>query len=248
MFETLAEWSYLLKEAIEPHLQSKSPFALLIAFAAGVLASLSPCVFPMIPVTVTFMGNAAGGSRRQAVLLSSIYVGGLALVYAGLGVIAAAVGARFGSFTRTPWVYGGVALVIVLLGAAMMGWITVPVPGLANTVQSKGVTRGGVLGALLIGMSSGFIAAPCTAPVLGFVLFYIAGSKDYVWGGAVMIAFALGLGLLLLILGIFSGMLSRLPPPGPWMNRVKWVFGIGMFATAAYLGWQAVTMAMKSGA
>jgi thiol:disulfide interchange protein DsbD len=245
---TLNEWGYALSQTLQGQLDSGSPAAILVVFAAGVLTSLTPCVYPMIPVTVTYIGGAAAGNRRRAVSLSLVYASGLALVYATLGVAAALVGTRFGADTRSPWIFAAVAVLMVVLGAAMIGWINIPIPGFAGQVQQKGVQRGGYLGALLMGIAAGFVAAPCTAPVLGVLLFYVAQSRDVVWGGLLMLVFSAGLSLLLMALGIFSGLLTNLPTAGRWMDVVKRVFGIAMFLVAAYVLYQAVQMWMHPGA
>ena len=242
MIGRLDEWGYALQRLLEPRLAAGSPTALAVAFAAGVLTSFTPCVYPMIPVTVTYIGGAAGGDRRRAAWLSLVYVSGLAIVYAALGVASALAGAQFGSFTRSFWVYGAVGLLIALFGLVMLGWIDLPVPSLFGRVQAAGARRGGFGGALLLGIAAGFVAAPCTAPVLGLLLVYVARTRDVVWGGALLLTFAIGLGLLLMLLGIFSGMLTNLPRAGAWMQRIKVGFGIGMLVVAAYFLYQAVNL------
>jgi thiol:disulfide interchange protein DsbD len=176
------------------------------------------------------------------VILSLIYVGGMALVYAALGVAAALLGKTFGQYTRNPWIYGAVGLVIVTFGVAMLDLITIPVPGFAGRVQAEGARRGGYLGALMMGSAAGFVAAPCAAPVLGLLLVYVARSRDVLWGGTLLFVFALGLGLLLMVLGIFSGLLSSLPGAGVWMVRIKRGFGVAMLAIGAWFFYVAATI------
>jgi thiol:disulfide interchange protein DsbD len=166
---------------------------------------------------------------------------GLAFVYAALGVAAALVGKIFGEFTRTPWVFGIVGVIVAVLGLSMLD--VIPLPPLLGGVQSAGSRRGGYLGALLIGTAAGFVAAPCTAPVLGLLLAYVGNTRDVVWGGTLLLVFALGLSLLLMLLGIFSGLLSSLPRAGAWMNVIKKGFGVAMLLIAAWFLFQAVTMA-----
>jgi thiol:disulfide interchange protein DsbD len=242
LLEQINEWGYHLGQVLQSQLDAGSAAAVFVVFAAGILTSFTPCVYPMIPVTVTYIGTAAQGSRRRALSLSVVYVLGLAIVYASLGVVVAMLGKTFGSFTRNPWIYGGVGLLILLFGVVMMGWITIPVPGFAGRMQSEGTRRGGLLGALLIGLASGFVAAPCTAPVLATLLVYVARTRDVVWGGFLLLIFALGLGLLLMVLGIFSGLLTALPSAGKWMNAVKYIFGVGMILVAAYFLYMAAGM------
>jgi thiol:disulfide interchange protein DsbD len=242
LLEKLNEWNWQLGQILEGHMDPWSLVALLAVFVAGVVTSFTPCVYPMIPVTVTYIGGASEGNRKRAVLLSLVYASGLAFVYASLGVAAAMLGKTFGSFTRTPWVYGGVGLLFLLFGVTMIGWITIPVPGFAGRVQTEGTRRGGWLGALMIGAAAGFVAAPCTAPVLAAVLVYVARTRDVLWGGSLLLAFAVGLSLLLVVLGIFSGLLSSLPRAGVWMDRIKIVFGVGMLLVAVWFLYQASVM------
>jgi thiol:disulfide interchange protein DsbD len=234
LLERINEWQYALYQLVEVQLQAGSLSAVFGVFAAGVLTSFTPCVYPMIPVTVTFIGGAAAGNRRRAVTLSLVYVLGLASIYAALGVTAALLGKTFGKLTHLWWIYAAVGSILIVFGISMLGWINIPVLGMATKIQAKGAKRGGLLGALFVGLASGFVAAPCTAPVLGALLVYVAGAGSdgsvlsVVWGGTLLLVFGLGLGLLLMVLGIFSGLLSNLPPPGPWMNVVKIVFGVAI--------------------
>jgi thiol:disulfide interchange protein DsbD len=248
ILETINTWGYELGQVLQAQLDSGSALAVFVVFAAGVLTSLTPCVYPMIPVTVTYIGGASQGNRRRAVVLSLIYAGGLAVVYASLGIAAALLGRTFGAFTRTWYIYGGVGLLFLLFGAMMVGWINIPVPGFAGKVQSAGTRRGGALGALLIGVAAGFVAAPCTAPVLASLLFYVSQTRNVIWGGTLLLVFSAGLSLLLVVLGIFSGMLSSLPRAGAWMERIKLVFGIGMMLVAVYFLVQAVGMLLHPAA
>jgi thiol:disulfide interchange protein DsbD len=242
LLEKLNEWNWQLGQLLEGHMEPWSMVALFAVFVAGVVTSFTPCVYPMIPVTVTYIGGAAEGNRKRAVLLSLVYASGLAVVYASLGVVAAVLGRTFGSFTRTPWIYGGVGLLFLIFGITMIGWINIPVPGFAGRVQAEGTRRGGWWGALLIGAAAGFVAAPCTAPVLASVLVYVARTRDVLWGGALLLVFAVGLSLLLMFLGIFSGLLSSLPRAGVWMDRIKIIFGVGMLLVAAWFLYKAIVM------
>ena len=234
----LVEQSNALVSVLEQYLQTGSAVAVVVVFAAGVLTSFTPCVYPMIPVTVTFIGGSSGGNRRRAVVLSAVYVLGMALIYSSLGMIVALTGSTFGRITRSPWIYGSVGVLMVLFGLMMLGWINIPIPGFVANVQSKGVQKGGYFGALLMGMAAGFVAAPCTAPVLFALLAFVAKSGQVLWGGLLLFSFALGLGFLLMLLGIFSGLLTSLPAAGKWMDHIKKAFGFGMFLVAIYFFWQ----------
>jgi thiol:disulfide interchange protein DsbD len=244
--ERINELGYALSQTLDAQLESGSLAAVFVVFAAGVLTSFTPCVYPMIPVTVTYIGAASAGSRRRAVTLSLVYVLGMSLVYSMLGVVTALLGRTFGQFTRNPWIYGAVGLLIVLFGVAMLDVVNIPVPGFAGKVQTKGARRGGHLGALMMGLAAGFVAAPCTAPVLGLLLVYVARTRNVVWGGSLLLVFALGLGSLLLLVGIFSGLLSNLPKAGAWMDRIKKGFGVALLLVGAYFLYQSVTIFIHS--
>jgi thiol:disulfide interchange protein DsbD len=240
--EQLNAWGYALSTTLQGQLESGSIGAVFCVFAAGFLTSLTPCVYPMIPVTVTYIGGAAAGSRQRAVSLSIVYVLGMALIYALLGVVTAMLGKTFGQFTRSPWVYGSVGIVILGFGLLMLDWISIPVPSFFGGVQAQGARRGGHVGAMLMGVAAGFVAAPCTAPVLGLLLLYVAQTRDVLWGGTLMLIFALGLGTLLMLLGVFSGMLSSMPRAGRWMMWIKRVFGFGMIAIGLWFLYQAARL------
>ncbi len=243
--ELINSWNYELGQTLQGYLETGSLAAIFVVFASGVLTSFTPCVYPMIPVTVTYIGGAAAGNRRRAVSLSVVYVLGMALVYATLGVFAAVVGKQFGQFTQHPAIYAGVGLLIVVFGVAMLDVFTIRVPVLFSGIQAEGARRGGYLGALLMGVAAGFVAAPCTAPVLAFLLVYVAQTGNVAWGGALMLVFAIGLGMLLMLLGIFSGMLSSLPKAGKWMDWIKKGFGVAMLIVGGWFLFRAVTMLLE---
>lgn len=247
MIEWINEMGQALSSLLQSHLEAGSLTAVFYVFAAGVLTSFTPCVYPMIPVTVTYIGGSAAGNRRRAIGLSIVYVLGLALVYAALGVITALLGKTFGQFTRSPWVYGTVGALIVLFGIAMLDLVTLRVPTVFAGMQVQGARRGGYLGAALMGAAAGFVAAPCTAPVLGLLLVYVSQTRDVMWGGTLLLVFALGLGLLLMVLGIFSGLLASLPRAGSWMAWIKRGFGIGMILAGVWFLFQAAMIAGGGG-
>ena len=140
-------------------------FAYLAAFAGGVLTSLTPCVYPLIPITVSIFGARKAGSRGQAALLSGLYVLGIAVTYSALGVGAALTGKAFGSVMQNGWVMGGVALVLVVMAFSMFGAFELALPA---SLQQRLNTVGGAgrVGAFGMGLVAGVIAAPCTGPVL----------------------------------------------------------------------------------
>jgi cytochrome c-type biogenesis protein len=229
--DLLAGWSNDLRLLLEPRLHSFSPLAYVIVFAAGVLTSFTPCVYPMIPVTVTYIGGAQAGSKKRAALRTLVYVLGIAIVYSSLGAFAALTKSFFGQISTNPWIYFVVGNIIILFGLSMLDAVVIPIPGML-TRGAKGGDN--YLGALVMGMASGLVAAPCTAPVLGTLLIYVGSSGSVVYGASLLFTFAFGLGFLLLILGTFAGVLTSLPKAGAWMVTVKKVFGLGMILVGEY--------------
>jgi thiol:disulfide interchange protein DsbD len=210
------------------YLASGSALAFAVAFAGGVLTSLTPCVYPLIPITVSIFGARSSASRRQALLLSGLYVLGIAVTYTALGVGAALTGKAFGTVMTNPWAIGFVALVFVAMAASMFGAFELQLPA-SWQAKLQGVGGAGYLGALAMGLVSGIIAAPCTGPVLAATLAFVATKGSVAFGVGIMFAYALGLGLLFFLIGAFS---VSLPKSGPWMDTVKSVFGVALLAAA----------------
>ena len=209
-------------------LSEGSAVAFAAAFAGGAATSLTPCVYPLIPITVSIFGARNAGTRREAMLLSALYVLGIALMYSALGVGAALTGKAFGSVMQQPWVIGFVALVLVLLAASMFGAFELRLP---SSLQARLSTVGGAgrAGAFAMGLVSGVIAAPCTGPVLAAALTFVAAKGSVAFGFAIMFTYAIGMGLLFFLIGAFS---LSLPKSGPWMETVKSVFGVALLAAA----------------
>jgi len=200
-----------------------------ILFLAGVLTSLTPCVYPLIPITVSIFGaGKRKTSRGQAALLSATYVAGIATMYSLLGVAAAASGKAFGSFMGNPVVMAGFALVLVAFALSMFGLYEISLPSSLQTrlSQVRGIGPGG---AFAMGLVAGVIAAPCTGPVLGAVLTWVASTRDLALGFWLLFTYALGMGLLFFVLGTFS---VSLPKSGGWMEAVKTVLGVALVVVA----------------
>src|SRR5512133_4026264 len=205
-----------------------SLLAFAVAFAGGVATSLTPCVYPLIPITVSIFGARKAGRRRDAVALSGLYVLGIASMYSSLGVGAALTGKAFGSVMQNPWVIGLVALVLAAMAASMFGAFELQLP---SSLQARlsGVGGAGRAGAFAMGLVSGVIAAPCTGPVLAAALTFVAAKGSVAFGLGIMFTYALGMGLLFFLIGAFS---ISLPKSGAWMETVKSVFGVALLAAA----------------
>ncbi len=200
-----------------------------IVFLGGLLTALTPCVYPLIPITVGLFGARKSESRSKTVLLTTAYVVGMGLVFSILGVIAAKTGQAFGSLLGDPRVAIGLAILLVLLASSMFGAFELSLPpSLMQKLNSVG--GAGVLGAFLMGSVSGFIAAPCTGPVLAALLAYVANTQSTVLGGSLLFLYALGIGVPFFLIGVFA---LRLPKSGVWMEWVKSVLGIALIALAA---------------
>jgi thioredoxin:protein disulfide reductase len=217
-------------------------FAFLFAFLGGILASLTPCVYPMIPITIAVIGARGAQSRRAAFVLSLLFVLGIAIVYSILGVTAAATGGIFGSVLQSPYVVGFVSLVFVVLAMSMLGFYDMNLPpAIANRLNSMGGKGHG--GALVVGMVTGIVASPCVGPVLVGMLGWIATiaadpaysrAASLGMGFSLMFTFAAGMGLLFLLIGTFTGLIVSLPRSGAWMVRVKHLLGTMLFGVAWY--------------
>lgn len=203
--------------------------AIPILFLAGVLTSLTPCVYPLIPITVSIFGARSQTSNRaRAAALSSTYVLGIATMYSVLGVAAAASGKAFGSFMGNPWVVGVFAAAMLVFAASMFGLFEIQLP---SSLQTKLVSVGGVGfgSAFGMGLVAGIVAAPCTGPVLGAVLTFVASTRNLWFGFWLLFSYAMGMGLLFFVLGTFS---VSLPKSGAWMDAVKTVLGVALVVVA----------------
>ena len=205
-------------------------FAVLAAFVGGLLVSLTPCVYPMIAITVSVFGARTAKSRGQAAALSSVFVLGIAVMFTALGLGAALSGALFGSALSNKWVVGFVSMVFLALSASMFGAFELALP---SSMTNRLATVGGIgfAGAFVLGLVSALVAAPCTGPVLGGILIWIAASHRLVLGTGVMFTFALGLGVPFFLVGTFA---VSLPKGGAWMLGVKWFFGVVLAIVALY--------------
>jgi thioredoxin:protein disulfide reductase len=205
--------------------------ALLVVFGWGLALNLTPCVYPVIPLTVSFFGGQAPGNSRRVFGLAALYVLGMATMYSALGVAAALSGRLFGVALQSPWVLTGVAAVLVLLALSMFGLYDIRMP---TGLMQKAGARAGVAGAYAMGLLVGIVAAPCIGPVVLALLAFVAARGQAAFGFLIFFVLSLGLGLPYLFLGAFSGSLSRLPRAGEWMEGVKKIFGWLLIAMAAY--------------
>lgn len=224
-----------IQNGLTGYLQSSSAFSFLVVYLGGVLVSFTPCVYPVMPLTVAFIGGHAGGGKGRGFFLSLIYVFGLSVVYAILGGLAALSGNIFGQLQSSFWPYFIVANVCILMGLSMLDVFrfTIPTPQFVTRVQPSRRTKG-FLGSFLVGAAAALVMGPCTTPVLGVLLAYVATRQNVVFGMSLLFVFAFGMGTLLIILGTFAGVLANLPKGGVWMTRVSHTFGWIFLAMGEY--------------
>ncbi|WP_050433831.1 protein-disulfide reductase DsbD family protein [Chondromyces crocatus] len=206
--------------------------AIAACFGIGLLASFTPCVYPMIIITVSIFGAKEAKSRLQAAALSGTFVLGIVALFAPLGVVSAMSGKMLGSAMSNLWVVGFIAIIFLALAASMFGAFEMTLP---DSVQNRLSTVGGVgfKGAFGLGMVCALIAAPCTGPGLTGVAMWIATTGDLLLGVAAMTSFALGLGVLFFVVGTFA---VSLPKGGAWMLGIKWLCGVALaYMALAYV-------------
>ena len=204
--------------------------SLLFALGYGFLTALTPCVYPMIPITVSIFGARAGVPRRRAIALATMYVAGIAIMFGTLGTTFALIGKAFGTFLANPWVIVPLALFFVAMGLSMFGAFEVALPEALQSRLSR-VGGRGFVGAFAMGLVAGIIAAPCTGPPLASLLAYVTTTHDVPRGFALLATYGAGVGLPFWLLAAFS---MSLPKPGSWMEWIKSLFGVLLFAAALY--------------
>ncbi len=206
-------------------------------FVAGLLTSLTPCVYPMIPITAAIVGGSSVGApptRGRTVALTLSYVLGLSVVYSALGLFAGLSGTLFGSVSSNPWLYFGMANLLIIAALGMLDVIPVRLP---SSIMQRAATAGEggrIAGALTMGAVSGLVAAPCSAPVMAAVLTWVTTTKSAVLGFVYLFSFSLGMCTLLVVVGLSSGSLAKLPRAGAWMLWVKRAFALIMVGVAEY--------------
>lgn len=207
---------------------------LLLIFLGGLALNLTPCVYPLIPITVSYFGGQAKKSDniKSTFTLAIFYVLGMALTYSLLGTVAALTGQMLGAALQNPIVLGFIAVILVALAASMFGAFEIQVPQSLASIGGK--SRQGVVGSLFMGLTVGIIAAPCIGPFVLSLLIFV-GDLGNPWLGFVMFfTLSLGLGIPYLLLGTFSGLIKKLPRSGQWMVWVRYVFGFILIGMAIY--------------
>lgn len=209
--------------------------AIPVLFLAGVVTSVTPCVYPLIPITIGILGGAGAEtrSRRRTVAYVLLYALGLALVYASLGLLAGLSGTLFGTVSSNRWAYLVMGSLLLLAALAMLDVFPIAAPArlVAWASQFGGRSAGSVF---LMGATSGLVAAPCGAPAFAAVLTFVSQTKSAALGFLYLFVFSLGMTALLIAVGLSTGMLAALPRAGLWMSRVKKLAGVLILVMAEY--------------
>jgi len=201
------------------------------AFLGGVGISFTPCVYPLIPVTAGYVAANASGSKIKGFILSLIYVTGMAVTYSILGLIASLTGSIFGRISSHPVTHIVVGIVIILFGLSMFELFIIPLPRIIKAPRSR---KESYFSVFLLGLSSGLVASPCLTPLLGSILVLLATKQNLIYGTILLLSFAYGMGLILILVGTFSALLINLPKSGRWMGYVKKAGSIILLAMGSY--------------
>ena len=201
------------------------PLTLLIIFVGGLALNLTPCVFPMIPITMGFFAMQSDGRRSRRFALAALYVLGIVIMYSSPGVVASLGGKMFGAWLQQPAVQIGFAALMLILASSMFGAFDIGVP---QFIANRAMGRAGLAGAMTMGLLVGIVAAPCVGPVVVSLITLVASIGKPLIGFVMFAALALGLGFPYLV------MLNALPRPGEWMVHVKKSMGFVLVAMAVY--------------
>lgn len=218
---------------LEKYLASGQILAYVLVFIAGILASFTPCVYPVIPITVAYLGARSEEKRLRNFLRAFFYVLGMAFTYSILGAVAALSGKVFGQLSTSPWVYMVVGSICLILGLSVLHVFSLPIPrflrGHRMPTQKKGLWP-----SFIVGLSAGLVLGPCTAPVLAILLAYVGVKNNVFFGVTLLFTFALGMGMLLLLIGTFAGMVGYLPKAGGWLTKIEKFLGWALIFIAEY--------------
>lgn len=207
-------------------------FGFVLVFLGGLALNLTPCVYPMIPITVSYFGGQSRGRVRNTASLAMLYLLGMATMYSALGLVAAFTGSLFGSALQNPIVLIVIALVMIALAMSMFGFYEIRIP--MRLAGMAGTAKQGRMGSFLMGLTVGIVAAPCIGPFVLGLLTFVGESGSLFLGFSLFFVLALGLGLPFVVLAMASGNIARLPKSGEWMEWVRRLFGLVLLAMAAY--------------
>lgn len=216
--------------------------AIVLCFASGVLTSFTPCVYPMIPITINIFGRLAQQDKKRQTFnvhtffLSGIYVAGMCVTYSILGLTAGMTGSLFGKLLQSSYMLGFLTLLFTFLALGQLGLFKLALPGSIQTRLSQFGHGESHFGIFVMGLISGLIVSPCVGPVIAGILAFVFDTSNALRGFVYFLSFSLGLGTLFLLIGGFSGLLSTLPRSGTWMTRINRLLACLMLVAASYYG------------
>ncbi len=233
---SLTETTSAAKEESDPISNALESSGLLIGllfvFLGGLALNLTPCVYPLIPITVGYFGGQSEGSTTKLFFMGVLFILGLSVTYSAIGVITSLTGAVFGALLQSPIVILIIVAIMLALSLSMFGVYEFKLPD--SFVNKAGGAKAGLYGAFFMGLTMGIVAAPCIGPfVLGLVT-YVATKQDPYFGFLLFFVLAVGLGTPYLFLAVFSGKIKKLPRAGEWMDAVKHIFGFILVGMALY--------------
>jgi cytochrome c-type biogenesis protein len=225
----------VLQAGLGETLHQNPALAVATMFGAGLLTSLTPCIYPMIPITAGIISGTAGegATRGRIAGLTLTYVTGLALLYATLGLLAGMTGTLFGTVSASPWARLAIGNLLLVFGLAMLDVFRVSAPQRV-TAWAAGLQGGSYPAVFALGATSGIVAAPCGAPAFAAVLTWVATTGSPALGFTYLFVFSLGMTALLVVVGLFSGVLARLPRSGGWMTWIKRAAGVILLLMAQF--------------
>lgn len=208
-----------------------NPTDYIIAFSGGLLMSFTPCIYPLLPVSASYIGLGSSGNKLKAFILSLVYVSGIAVTYSLLGVIASISGTIFGMFSANPITRIIVGLIIVFFGLSMLEVFNISLPLMNRRAPLK---KHGVLAVFLFGLTSALMISPCVTPALGSILAYLATKQNIFYGATLLLSFAYGMGFTLIIAGTFSSVLLSLPKSGKWLVYIRRIYAVVLLGMGIY--------------
>ncbi|NOY59248.1 MAG: thioredoxin fold domain-containing protein [Calditrichaeota bacterium] len=207
-------------------------YAIFAFFLIGLALNLTPCVYPVIPMTVSYFGGQSGRSRGSSFVNALFYLLGIALTFAALGLISGLAGKQWGFLFQSPWFVVFIVLVILAMAASMFGAFEITVPAFLMNIVGR--SREGTVGSFIMGLTVGFVIAPCAAGIIIGLVGLVAKLGLVVKGTLLFFVMGLGLGVPYLILATFSGLLDKLPQSGMWMTWIRKLFGVLLVGVAIY--------------
>lgn len=249
VLESLANFWNLLRNVDSNQIKNiaveKSWLAILLCFGSGVLTSLTPCVYPMIPITINIFGRASqkqlhrkkvSSFNLHTFFLSTIYVAGMATTYSIMGLIAGMTGSLFGKILQSSFTLGFLTILFLVLALGQWGLFKIALPASWQTKLAQIGDSESLPGIFLMGLFSGLIVSPCVGPVIAGILAFVFDTSNAWRGFIYFLSFSLGLGVLFLLIGGFSGVLAKLPRSGNWMLNVNRFLATLMLVASAYYG------------